>query len=65
MITLVTGHCLYTYSCYNLHKNLSDADRVIWATNNKDILFRYGFGHVWINQTVGDTNLFLESWCQF
>jgi len=28
-IRLVTGHNVYTYSCYNLLKRLSDADRVI------------------------------------
>ena len=41
-------------------KSLSDAGRVTWESNVKDILFRCGFGHVWINQAVGDAKLFLE-----
>ena len=58
--SLATGYNVYIHSCYNLFKSFSDAGRVTWVSNVKDILFRYGFDHVWINQTVGDTNLFLE-----
>ena len=60
-IRLVTGDNVYTRSCYNLLKSLSDAERVTWASDVEDT-FNYGFGHVWIKQTVGDLKLFLESY---
>ena len=31
-----------------------------WASNVKDLLMRYGFGHVWANQGVGDVNKFIQ-----
>jgi len=60
-IRLVTGHGVFAHSCYNFLISFSDPAglhrRYMYI---KDILFRYGFGHVWTNQTVHDMKLFLE-----
>ena len=46
--------------CYIMSYNLDAAGRNTWATNIKDLLYRYGFGYVWWNQSVGDINLFIS-----
>ena len=35
-----------------------------WAFNVKTLLCRFGFGHVWLNQGVGSTRLFLLEFSQ-
>ena len=45
----------YPKACYNMLKRLDDAGRITWATYIKKLLFRYGFGVVWIEQQVGNT----------
>jgi hypothetical protein len=47
-------------SCYNMLYNLCEAGRCNWATNVKNILFRFGFGYIWQAQWIGNPKLFLE-----
>ena len=35
------------------------AARHTWVTDIKLLLYRYGFGHVWLAQGVGNVDLFL------
>ena len=44
---------------YKMLFNLCEHGRVNWVTQIKNILFRYGFGIVYINQQVGDPRLFI------
>ena len=46
---------------YDMIKNLDNIGRRTWATYVKEILFRYGFGYVWISQDVGDVDLFMHA----
>jgi hypothetical protein len=48
----------YPKSCYRMLKQLDDNGRHTWATNIKELLMRYGFGHVWFEQGVGDIKSF-------
>ena len=43
----------YPKQCYEMLKSLDSIGRVTWATHIKSLLFTYGFGYVWISQTVG------------
>ena len=38
---------------------LTDADKTIWATNIKTLLFEHGFGYVWIADNVGNGDAFI------
>ena len=49
----------YPVNCYKMLKSLDDVGRRTWATSVKDLLFRYGFGYVWVSQDVGDINVFI------
>ena len=49
-------------SCYLMLKDLDNNGRKTWCTGIKHILYRYGFGHVWLSEGVGQTELFL---CEF
>ena len=39
---------------------LDDVNRETWATKIRVFLFSYGFGTVWMQQGVGDTDLFIS-----
>ena len=54
----------YPYHCYKMLRNLDNSGRTTWATKVKTILFKYGFGYVWVNENVGDEALFLKSFKQ-
>ena len=45
---------------YNMLLYYSNIDNVNWATHVKNILCRAGFIDVWLNQGVGDCDLFLK-----
>jgi len=49
----------YPKCCYDILFNLDSAGRHTWATNIKLLLYRLGFGHVWLSQGVGNINMFL------
>ncbi len=52
------------YHCYRMLTALDDMGRTCYATNIKNILYRFGFGYVWISQDVGDKNIFLSMFKQ-
>ena len=45
-------------------KKLDEQNRPNWVTDVKNLLFRYGFGFVWIVQEVGDKDSFLHEFRQ-
>ena len=53
-----------TQSMHMMLYNLDCAGRTTWATNIKQLLFKYGFGFVWISQNIGDINIFLTTFKQ-
>ena len=40
--------------------NLDESGRITWASKIRELLFRYGFGYVWLAEDVGDLNLFMK-----
>ena len=46
--------------CYNLQKRWTETDTKCWALDIRDLLFRTGFGEVWLNQGVGHVEAFLK-----
>lgn len=45
-------------------KNLDAVGRENWASHTRALLFRYGFGYVWIAQDVGNPNYFIKVFSQ-
>ena len=41
-------------------RSLDEAGRVTWATHKRTLLFEHGFGYVWISNTIGDANQFID-----
>ena len=39
---------------------LDEAGRVTWATRMKQLLYKLGFGFVWISQDIGNVQLFMS-----
>lgn len=54
----------YPKNCYKMLKSLDEAGRLTWASNIKKLLFRYGYGFVWVSQEVGDINIFIKQFKQ-
>jgi hypothetical protein len=48
----------YPKACYQMLCTLDEAGKHTWATSVKQILNKYGFGIVWLQQGVGDCELF-------
>ena len=51
----------YPKQCYEMLKNLDAVGRENWAIHIRALLFRYGFGYVWIAQDVGNHIILLKS----
>ena len=47
-------------NCYQMLKSLDEIEGVTWVTSIKQLLYRFGFGIVWLSQGVGDPELFLN-----
>ena len=47
-------------SLYHMLKNLDDVGKHTWASEIKLLLYRYGFGYVWVSQSVGNIEVFLS-----
>ena len=43
----------YPKQCYQLLRRLDKNGRKTWASKIKNVLYEYGFGYVWINDSVG------------
>ena len=50
----------YPKQCYEMLKSFDDIGRITWATKVKELLFKHGFGFVWISQTVGNMDIFIK-----
>ena len=50
----------YPKQCYIMLRSLSDAGKMTWATQVKNLLYVYGFGYVWEANTIGDINAFVK-----
>ena len=42
-------------------RNLDETGRITWASKVRELLFRNGFGYVWVVEDVGDLNLFMKA----
>ena len=54
----------FVKKCYIMQKLLDDFGHVNWVTNVKQLLYRHGFGYIWINQDVQNVNAFLNTLVQ-
>ena len=54
----------FPYQCYKMLRHLDETGRITWATKVKHLLFSYGFGFVWLNEEVGDINMFIRTFKQ-
>ena len=54
----------YPKQCYVMLRRLDESGRTTWATHIKHLLFRFGFGFVWITNEVGDSVSFLKIFSQ-
>ena len=50
----------YPKKCYLMLLHLDERGSSTWASYVKNIIFSYGFGHVWLNQGVGNEGHFIE-----
>ena len=50
--------------CYLMLRSLTDAGKTTWASHIKKLLFEHGFGYAWIADSVGNTNVFLNTFTQ-
>ena len=55
---LSVSHDRAIYKSYQYQYHLSNTNRPCWATELKQILFTFGFGDAWINQSVGSADKF-------
>ena len=51
----------YPRNCYVMLKQQDELGRSNWVSSVKHLLFRYGFGYVWISQEIGDIDFFLTN----
>ena len=50
----------YPKQSYFMLFQLDEAEKYTWATCIKNLLFTYGFGHIWITQNAGDVNQLMK-----
>jgi hypothetical protein len=50
----------YPYKCFQMLHYLDTTGHSNWASGVKNVLFKFGFGIVWISQDVGSVNNFLQ-----
>ena len=49
----------YPKQAYLMLKRLDEGGKTTWASQIKSILFRFGFGYVWISQDEGNSKYLL------
>ena len=54
----------YMSKCVKYWLKYDDSGKISWATHVKMLLYKYGFGHVWLSQGVGDEIMFLNNFKQ-
>ena len=50
--------------CYLMLLELHRNGRKTWAGSIENLLYKHGFGYVWIEQQVGDVNVFMNQFTQ-
>jgi hypothetical protein len=55
---LDVNHGRMLYQCYKYQYNKAERGQNCWALDIKNILFSFGFGHVWFAQGVSNKNVF-------
>ena len=50
----------FSKQCYNMLRSLEESGRITWASKIKSLLFKHGFGFVWISNEVGDSKTFIK-----
>lgn len=51
-------------NCYSMLYKLDQVERKSWVSNIKEMLYKYGFGIVWLEQGVGNINKFISEFKQ-
>ena len=54
----------YPKQCYIMLKRLDEVGKITWASHVKEMLYKYGFGYVWIAQDVGNSKQLLGLFTQ-
>ena len=55
----------YPHQCYKMLRSLDEAGRMyVYASHVRTLLFEHGFGYIWIANTVGDANRFINIFTQ-
>lgn len=49
----------YPKQCYFMLKRLDETGKITWASHIKEMLFKFGFGYVWLAQEVGNSKYLL------
>ena len=47
----------YPHGCYNILRSYDNSGIITWATHIKMLLHKYGVGHVWLSQGIGDETI--------
>ena len=50
----------YPKQSYLMLKRLDESGKTTWASHIKSMLFRFGFGYIWISQDVGNSKLLMH-----
>ena len=50
----------YPKNCYKMLKMLDEAGKQTWGSKVRSLLYKCGFGYVWVAQEVGTVNAFKE-----
>lgn len=61
---IIMPHHRLNYKCYIMLYELDNMGKVTWASHIKNVLFKYGFGIVWISQDIGSISAFLSIFSQ-
>ena len=54
----------YPKNCYRMLKSHAEIGRSNWASNIRDLLYRFEFGFVWLSQDVGNVSAFIQQFRQ-
>ena len=54
----------FPYKCYKMLRNLDETGRITWVSKVRELLYKYGFGYVWVTENVGDVNIFVKNFKQ-
>ena len=51
---------IFPKQCNNMIRSLEESGRITWASKIRSLLFKHGFGFVWISNEVGDSKTFIK-----